>query len=118
MSKPIQIIPEVAGTPVTAYDASVPFTTDAFAVNAGFCFNSVWSFITVDNTTGGAPKYTLECSNDGTNWYEYNPASTNVSLGESLMDDKLPWVYFRIVYASGGGVTGTTSMEMTLKHPR
>lgn len=115
MSKPIQIIPEVLGVPVTAFDASAPFITDAFAVNLGFQDSWHWSFVAVDNTAGGNPQYTVEASNDDSNWFEYGSASTNVSLGTPLMDNKLPWIYFRINY-DGGASSGTTSMEITLKH--
>lgn len=117
MATPIHIIPEVSGVPVTNFAADNDFTTDPFAIGDGFTLNHIFSFVTLDNSTGGAPKYTLQAQNNLDKWDDY-PNAINIPLGDGLKGSNIEYLKFRIVYTSSGVSSGTLSMEMTLKHPR
>lgn len=117
MAQPLHIIPEVSGVPVTDFAADNDFTTDAFAVGEGFSVNHIFSFVTLNNSVGGAPKYTLQAQNNLDKWDDY-PNAINISLGDGLKGNNIEYLKFRIVYNSLGVSSGTLSMEMTLKHPR
>ncbi len=107
MGKILTIIPEVAGVPVVARDASVAFITDTFSP-IGFDESYEWTFVPIDNSSGGNPRYTLEASQDGVNWTDYSSVTINVTLGTPLVGRQLAWRHLRIDYdggATGGDVT-------------
>jgi len=111
MSKPIKINFSVGGTPVVNYDGTSDFTTDTQEV----CFNHVWSFQVEDNTTGGNPNYTIEVSNDGSTWTSYFNNAENIPLDESYEDNRLAFLYMRIVYNATGVSSGTVTFNLVLK---
>ena len=105
----VTIIPQVAGVPVTNFDASNPFITDSFTPK-GFDESYEWTLVSIDNSTGGNPRYTLEASQDGVNWASYSVVTINVPLGTPLIGSKLAWRHLRVNY-NGSATGGTTSLQ-------
>lgn len=110
-NKLVQYNLAVATVPVVAYSGVGDFTTDSFEM----CFNHFWSFSVTDNTTGGSPDYTIEVSNDNTQWYEYNSSSSNVLLDDGVDDTHFAWRYFRVVYLSNGVTSGDVTFYLSIK---
>lgn len=64
----------------------------------------------VDNLCG-SPTYTLEVSNDKSNFVAYDPLSTGISLEDQIQIDyaKIPWLYMRVSVTAALGDSGTAS---------
>jgi hypothetical protein len=63
----------------------------------------------------GTPTYTVEVSNDGTDYVEYHPTATNIDIDCSIWIayDIIPWAFLRFVITSGGA-TGTVRFKLSL----
>ena len=68
-----------------------------------------------DNTSGGNPSYTIEVSNDGTTFTEYDSNSTGVDLEDAFADDIMPFAFMRIVFDSPAPTTGTVTFNAVFK---
>lgn len=88
----------------TAHDATISETSEALMS----CQNYTWSVSpTAIGLTGGTPEYTIEVSNDGVTWFEYNNASTDVSVEDAVDDIHLSFTQMRINHNSKGSTSGT-----------
>jgi len=73
-----------------------------------FCDNYKWSITpNAQGIAGATPSYTLEVSNDGITWFEYNNNSTNVSVTDAVDDIHLAFTMLRLVH-DGTGTSGGT----------
>jgi hypothetical protein len=80
------------------------------------CFKYDWSLAPIQSgLTTTTPTYTIEVSNDNTNWFEYNNLSTDVLIEDAVDDNHLAWIYIRIVYDAKTESTGTIEFELTQK---
>lgn len=96
----------------TLHDASVSETSESLQN----CFKYDWSLAPVQaGLTTTAPTYTIEVSNDDTNWFDYNNLSTDVAIEDAVDDNHLAWIYIRIVYNAKTESTGTVEFEFTQK---
>lgn len=111
MSKPIQRF-FTFGSDGILHDATVSETSEALES----CANYTWSVAPNPiGVTGGNPKYTIEVSNNGTIWYEYNSLSTNVDIVDAVDDIHLAFTMMRIVYNGTGVSAGTIEFLFTQK---
>jgi len=95
----------------TTHDASISEASESLEL----CFNSGWSLTPVSSGLGGSPTYTLEVSNDNTNWFSYEEASEDVSIEDGLDDTHQAFLYARINYDAFNNNTGTVSFQYTIK---
>lgn len=96
----------------TSHDATVSETSESLES----CYKYEWSVAPIQSGLSvGDPIYTIEVSNDDTNWFEYNSLSTDVSVDDAVDDIHLAWIYMRIVYNAGTETTGTIEFELTQK---
>ncbi len=86
------------------HDATVDETSEVLES----CFNHVWNITPLQSLiTGGTPKYTIEVSNDGVNWFDYDAASSNVSINDAVCDTHLSFTKMRVKHISSGATGGT-----------
>jgi hypothetical protein len=94
------------------HDASVTETSDALAS----CQNYKWSVTpNAQGITGASPDYTIEVSNDGIAWFEYNNLSSNVDVEDAVDDNHLTFTMMRIVHDGTGTSGGTVQYLFTQK---
>lgn len=94
------------------HDATVDETSEALES----CQNYTWSITPIlVGITGGTPEYTIEVSNDGVTWFEYNNASTNVSVEDAVDDTHLAFTKIRIVHDAKGASSGTVEYKFVQK---
>ena len=97
----------------TTHDATITETSEAL----DSCFNYVWSLSPlISGITGTNPTYTVEVSNDGVNWYEYNNLSTNVDIIDAVDDNHLSFTKMRIVHDATGTSGGTVIYKFVQKN--
>jgi len=95
------------------HDVTVSETSEALTS----CQNYSWAVTPLPSgITGGTPKYTIEVSNDGVIWFEYNSLSTNISIDDAVDDIHLAFTQMRIVHISSGATGGTVEYLMTQKY--
>jgi len=96
----------------TSHDATVSETSEAVQS----CYKYEWSLAPIKTgLTIADPTYTIEVSNDGTTWFEYNNLSTDVSVNDAVDDNHLAWIFMRVVYDAKTETTGTIEFELTQK---
>ena len=114
MACSIEIIPTIAGSPVTNYDASAPFVTDAIDIE----LNYSWNFATCATGFDATGLITIEipCSASG-DWLPIDEAARSVEFYDDIVfrDNYLPFDQIRFKYVPFGNTTGTVSMVLTLK---
>ncbi len=110
MSTPIKIYFQFSDGQV--HDATLSETSIALE----FCENYKWSVTpNAQGITGATPDYTIEVSNDGIAWFEYNNDSTNVSVFDAVDDIHLAFTMMRIVHDGTGTSGGTVEYLFTSK---
>ena len=86
------------------HDASVSEISEALES----CENYTWSISPIISAiTGGSPEYTVEVSNDGVVWFEYNNRSTGVDVVNAVDDIHLAFTKMRINHNAKGSTGGT-----------
>lgn len=79
-------------------------------------FDGKWTIDVIRSATDGTPTAEIQCSNDDTNWFTYKEtAGTDVTNGETFLDDEFTYKYIRVAYTYGGG-TGTVDINL-YKYP-
>lgn len=97
----------------TTHDATLSETSDTLES----CFNYTWSLSPlISGITGTSPLYTIEVSNDGVNWYEYNSNSTNLDVVNAVDDNHLAFTKMRIVHIGTGTTAGTVVYKFVQKN--
>lgn len=77
-------------------------------------FDDAWTLDVIRSASDGAPTATIQCSNDGTNWFTYKDQSgVSVTNGETFVDDEFKWRYIRVAFTSAGA-TGTVDINIWL----
>ena len=111
MANPIER--EFSFTDGTTHDATLSETSDELTS----CYNYTWSISPlISGITGTSPIYTVEVSNDGINWYEYNSGSTNVDVIDAVDDNHLAFTKMRIVHIGTGTSGGTVTYKFVQKN--
>lgn len=81
-----------------------------------FCENFNWAVSpNPSGLTANTPDYTIEVSNDGITWFDYNALSTNVAIADAVDDIHLAWTKMRIKYNANTETTGTVEFLFTIK---
>ena len=102
---------KIGEVPAVEVDATSNFTTDEIQ----FPNSLSWSVTFKRNAVvGGTPVYTIEVSNNGNTWYDYNNLSTDVSLEDSVADDSMSYTFMRIQYLAAGVSSGTLDVELNI----
>lgn len=74
-------------------------------------FNNGWMVEVFRSLTDGSVRWTLQSSNDLTNWITYDPnndgATTNMTIPEAVMQSVFYPNYIRIAFTISGSPTGT-----------
>jgi hypothetical protein len=110
MSKPIKIYFQFSDG--QTHDA----TLTEISSSIEFCENYKWSITpNAQSITGATPNYTIEVSNDGIVWFDYNNNSTNVSVDDAVEDNHLAFTMVRINYNATGTSGGTVEFLFTSK---
>ena len=81
------------------------------------CQDYKWSI--TPNTqllVGGPPLYTIEVSNDGSSWFEYNSESTDITTDNAVCDDHLAFTQMRIVHKANGSTSGNVEYIFVQKY--
>lgn len=101
---------KIAGVPAIGVDATSDFTTDAYQ----FCNSHDWSVSLNDNGLAGnpPPTFTIEVSNNGVKWYDWDSLSTGVEIDDSPDADYMSYKYMRVVYSANGNSAGTVDVEL------
>jgi len=109
MSEPISIIFQFGdgGT----HDASTSETSASQPV----CYQHGWLLTPIGLTLDANPTYTLEVSNDGTNWQAYDSRITNAAINQPFDDTHMNGLFFRIVYNAQTNTTGTVEFQIVMK---
>lgn len=83
------------------------------------CKSYVWNIeVCLNNLTPGAedPVITVEYSNDGVKWHQWNSCATNQTDDSvAFFDNILPFLYIRVNYQPNGATTGTVDAKLILK---
>jgi hypothetical protein len=114
MACSIEIIPTIAGVPVTDYAANAPFVTDAIDLELNYSWNLATCSTGFDAT--GLITIEIPCSASG-DWLPYDEAARSVEFYDDIVfkDTHLPFDQIRVKYVPFGNTTGTVSMVLTLK---
>jgi len=102
---------KILGVDAKGVDATNDFTTDAYE----FCYSHDWSVSLNDvglAVTGQDPTFTIEVSNNGVKWYDWDSLSTDTAIEDSPDADYMSYKYMRIVYSSNGATAGTVDVEL------
>lgn len=105
---------EISGEKVVNYDATSNFTTDTLE----FYYSHDWSVDISENGTDGNPTFTIQCSNNGTKWYDYDANATTVSIDDAFGWDYFEFKYMRIVYAATGVTTGLITINLNVNNDK
>jgi hypothetical protein len=94
----------------TPLDVSTSSSTDYIEVIDG-----QMSIQPILSSVIGDPTYTVEMSNDGSNFVCYTRASTNVAIAKSIeiTHGSIPWKYIRFSVTPVGGSTGYVYFNVT-----
>lgn len=69
------------------------------------------------SASDGVVSWSLQYSNDGSNWFAYDPigdgSTQNLSIPDSIIDDDFLPIYVRIAFLSSGSPTGTITASIT-----
>ena len=95
-----------------SHDATVTETS----ISLEFCENFSWAVTPIPTgVTGGSPSYTIQVSNDGLIWFDYNALSTSVDIDNAVDDIHLSFTQMRIAYDGTGVSAGTVGFLFTNK---
>lgn len=88
---------------------------DAISQAQEVCYSHKWSLAPSAVSLNGAPTYTIEVSNDLTNWAPYEDRTDNAAIDQPFDDTHFAWRYVRINYLANDNTTGTVSFRMVIK---
>lgn len=76
-------------------------------------FNSNWSLTIERSASDGSPTVTIQCSDNGSSWFEYKDESTGIDVtnGEMFVDNEFIPRFMRVSYSAGSG-TGTVTIKI------
>lgn len=94
------------------HDATVDETSTLLDPN---CSNYVWNISPLEVGVAGAPLYTIEVSNDGVAWFDYDALFTNVATDDAVEDTQLSFTKIRVKHISGSASAGTVKYTLTQK---
>lgn len=102
---------EVGGVPVEAFSATANFVTDGIKLD----FRHQWSLQATIAGETLIPNFTIECSNNGIDFEQYNPATTAVNIPALSYDSQFNPQWFRVSFDANGNTTGTVTFDFNLK---
>jgi hypothetical protein len=82
------------------------------------CFSYHWDLQLIKTGADGNPLISVEASNDGVNWNEYNACAGDVLMNQDsirFIDDMLPSKFIRVCMKANGVTTGTMTALLMLK---
>lgn len=111
MSAPITITFQFSDG--TVHDASV----SEASISQAICYKYGWSIAPIVAGLGGGatPEYTIEVSNNNTDWFPYDSLTEGADIGQAFDDVHLDWLYIRINYDAKTNTTGTVEFPLILK---
>ena len=99
----------VGGNPGRGVSATADFTTDAMDLRN---FNGPYIVYVSRSLTTGNPRWTIEHSWDGNDWFEYDDASKNLTIPNDVRESVFYPAFMRINYEANGA-TGTVTLLLT-----
>jgi len=97
------------GNKIVAYTAVSSFNT--LGIDLSDAVDFTWTLQIFRSASDGTPTVTLQCSNDNTNWDNYQLESTSISLPVIFKKSSFEPKYLRVVYTATGSPTGTITMK-------
>ena len=91
-----------------SYTGASDFNTNALELSE----NGEYILYLGSTHTTGTPKVTLQCSDDGTNWFNYKLDAVDVALPEVFLDDEFFPRYIRIAYTANSS-NGNLSFKIS-----
>ncbi len=104
---------KITGVEAKGVDATNDFTTDGYKFENSHDWSVSLKSIGV---VGGPASYTLQVSNNGSTWYDYNSDSSNVVLEDSVDSDHMAFRFLRVVYTANGTSAGTLDVELGINN--
>lgn len=98
---------KVSGSNVNGYSATASFNTDSVNLTT---YDGAWLVQVSRSLATGTPRVTIQCSEDGSNWVNYNSLSTSLTIPCVVEQSNYRPNYMRVVYTIGGSPTGTITM--------
>jgi len=97
----------------TTHDASI----SEASVSQSIDFQHGWSIAPISESLGGgaSPQYSIEVSNDNSNFYSYDSLTNGADITSVFTDTQLNWLYVRINYDARTNSTGTVNFKLILK---
>lgn len=95
----------------SVHDATVTETSIALEN----CNNYVWNITPTNVGVVGVPTYTVEVSDNGISWFEYDTLFTDVDTVHAVEDTQLSFTMIRIVHKAGTASAGTVEYLLTQK---
>lgn len=90
------------------------FNTDSFEIGE---FRGAIMIEVSRSASDGVVSWSVEYSNDGTNWFDYDPLGDSsmqgLSIPDTIIDDDFLPVYVRLAFLSSGSPTGTITTTIT-----
>lgn len=71
------------------------------------CFNSVWNIAPTESGVVGSPTYTVEVSDDGVSWFDYDILFVDVSTVDAVEDTQMSFLKIRVNHKAGTASAGT-----------
>lgn len=91
-------------------------TVSEASASQQICNEYSWSIIPKQTgLTQQDPVWTIEVSNDDSNWKTYKSNSSNIPIGDGYEDTHLAFQYIRVNYDAKTETTGTVEFELNLK---
>lgn len=96
----------------TLHDATLSENSESIKLE----YDYTWSIQPIPDTiVGTSPLYSIEVSNDDTTWVDYDAASTDLDIVNSVDDDRLAFKYMRIAHDANGVTSGDVTYKILLK---
>jgi len=100
-----------AGVKIETEPANADFLSDGIKLDN----SHDWSVTLVGSgIIGGPGTYTVQVSNDNSNWFDWDVTTTNVALADSAGNDHLGYAFIRFKYLKGTTTAGTIDAKLGL----
>lgn len=95
---------------------TVSVTTDSNSNSLQIDNSYTWHVIAKEETEiTGTPTFTIQVSDDDSEWFEYNTEFSNLEFTEVPENQNLSFNYIRVVIKANGASAGTASFTIGLK---
>lgn len=95
----------------TSHDASV----SEASISQAICYKYGWSIAPISTGLNQSPTYTIEVSNNNTDFYPYEDRVVDAAITQPFDDVHIDWLYVRINYDAKTNTTGTVEFPLILK---